>query len=262
MVDIEAQDWWTPIPGIEPATLGHLHLAVLDWPTGPVTGRFTVVLRVTSHDNLAHLNLLKYQDDSGKGSQVHRMDFDLSNDDPFEFALTIDSAAGKDGWRIGRLYAQAEHANGNLQVARPTLPFLAKNGKAVSNAGGSSQWRPTSWYKEASPALDWGYALAAVARADLPIDAPVPADWSPLVQVSRNDKGGSPPIARYRICIDPHFHDGDEGRTVKAGNGPFKGRVQVPVQDLAPGPHRLVILATQVKGDKEHSVVGAFPFTV
>lgn len=257
----ESQDWWSPIAGLpDTGVQGHLHMNVCI-PTGTISGIVEIPVVVTAHDNLAHLNLLKFQDDHGDGQQVIRMDFDLANDAPFAYTFRIDTAKLQNGWRQMRFYAQAQHANGNLQVARPVLPMqVAGSPRGTSNAKGASQYRPTTWYKEANPLLDWGYLVTAIDRVDLPVGTPVPATWCPTIQIARNDKGSSPPVATWRIVLDPAFHAGNPGIAVKSGSGPFKGDVCAPIAGLAAGDHRLVVVVDQFKGDRHHSGVGAFPF--
>ena len=258
---IESQDWWAPIPGLaDRVTQGHLHLAIT-LPTGPVSGVIDVPMLVTSHDNLAHLNLLKFQTDDW-GQTVHKMNFDLANDQPFAHLMPIDTRKLKDGWRLFRFYAQAQHSDGAIQVARPILPVEVRNGNTVKNASGSDRWKPTAWYKDDVDPKDWGYVLSALDRADLPISGPVPAGWAPFVQFAVNDKGGSPPISRHEVRIDPRFHDGIPGIIVKQGGGAFKGRVPIPVGSLAPGAHKLVLLSHQELGDRHHTGVAVYPFTV
>ena len=255
---IESQDWWAPIPGLaDRVTQGHLHLAIT-LPTGPVSGVIDVPMLVTSHDNLAHLNLLKFQTDDW-GQTVHKMDFDLANDQPFAHLMPIDTRKLKDGWRLFRFYAQARHGNGNIQVARPILPVYVSNGNTAKNASGSDKYKPTAWYKEASPFEDWGYLQAALNRVDLPVSGAVPTNWAPYVHFSVN---GGVDVDSHEVRIDPRFHDGIPGIIVKQGGGAFKGRVPIPVSSLAVGAHRLVLISHQRLGDRHHSSVGVYPFTV
>jgi hypothetical protein len=266
---IEAQDWWDgPVGKGFASSVGHpgrhTHLEVTV-PAGPVKGVYEVTWSVMHHRNSAgRLLRVKWQDDSGttrgKTEIVKKINKPLVAGRVETGTIRIDTRNEKDGWRLWRFYAFVEHANGNIQAARPVVPVYVDNRKGAKNVSGAEWIRPSGWYKEKS-GPDWGYLRTLLWRQDLP-SAPIKGKWSPKIKIDINGVSKSPKISGWSVHVDPAFHGKDPGLKVASGKGKFKGKVTVDTSKLSRGKHRLVIRAKQDSGKRHHEAVGVFPFVV
>lgn len=267
-VFIEAQDWWDPIP--ELGGLGHIHAGAC-WPLGQtLTGMVHVDLRVVFHNN--HGTLLRVSvEDAGPDTLLGRVILNYTppsgEDSTLWVPLDFDSRGMLDGQRVLRIHTVLEHANGNLEDARPVIPVIVDNGRPDKNLSSYKWINPSAWYKqiEPTPDVDWGYLGPQMSLATFPT-APVSGVWSPFLKAVLNSKkGGAPAISRSEVFIDPDFHTGSEGIVVSRMSGAQNGIVPIDTValGLTNGPHRLVFVVTQdgLAGER-HSAVGSYPFTV
>lgn len=259
---VESQDWWSPIP--ELGGLGHLHMGMC-FPTGQtVTGTVAFDVRVVLHHNAGTLIRIKMQDDNSNEHIVLRPNQAIG-DGTYWYNLKIDTRNMPDGLRLFRFYADLEHPNGNTQTARPILPLRVENGGADSNwSDRDREVRATAWYREASPALDWGYVGAVVENFN---PGPYSGAASFAAKCFVNGEGGgeaqgSPPVSSWSAHVDADFHNGNEGLVIGRGGGQLSGTLSVATGGLSEGWHRLVVKCNQALGDRTHSAVGVYSFLV
>lgn len=267
-VFIESQDWWDPIP--ELGGLGHIHSGAC-WPLAQtLTGMVHVDLRVVFHNN--HGTLLRVTvEDVGPDTQLLRINVNYTppsgQDSTLWVPLDFDSRGMLDGQRLLRIHTVLEHANGNLEDARPVIPVIVDNGKRDANMSKYKWINPSAWYKEIepSPDVDWGYLGPQMSLATFPT-APVSGVWSPRLKAVLNGKtSGAPAISRSEVFIDPDFHNGSEGIVVSRTSGALDGTLPIDTValGLTNGLHRLVFVVTQDgPAGERHSAVGSYPFTV
>jgi hypothetical protein len=256
-VFLESQDWWQPIPGVEPSTQGHVHLGMC-FPVGQtVSGVVEFDIRIVLHDNLGVITRVKMQDDQSHDHLIDIMNISApaSGELIHWHHVAIDTTRMTDGNRLFRWYVDLLHANGNRQTARTGWPLRVENGLADVNAANSTLQKFSGWYQEGD-GTEWGYTNADIGPVPT---APISATWRPTIQVSNS---GGPGVTSYRVALDPDFHAGNPGATVASGVGAFKGPVSIDPSVLTPGRHRLVVITTSTIADEEHSGVGVVPFVV
>lgn len=96
------------------------------------------------------------------------------------------------------------------------------------------------WYE------GFGYTNASYAeRYSAAAPPTVSGTWRPKVRM-RSGSGGAP-VTSHRAHVDPDFHMGSAGWTVKQGRGPFEGRLGVDTTRLANGWHKLVLVSNSKK---------------
>jgi hypothetical protein len=268
---MEAQNWWDgPVGGLEPDIVGfpfrHIHFAVQVPIFDTVSGTVDVPFRAFTHGNVGILTRVKWQDDQGRAEQtiVLTPHVAIGPDQVYEGVFHIDTTKELDGIRLWRFYAVWTHLNGNVQVARPIYSVNVSNGNPVKNMPDTI--RPTGWYKELGAlgglgALDWGYTQVAMDKREFP-RGPLTSVWTPTLNCAVNSKGGSPPISRFSIHLDPDFHNGDQGTVLAQRVGAGTLTVSIDPAQLAPGPHRLVGRCEQDADGKHNEGVGVFPFEV
>ena len=256
-VFLEVQDWWTPIPGLEPAQQGHLHMGTC-FPLGQtVSGTVEFDIRILLHDNLGTIQRVKMQNDKSTNSVLDYIQVTPPNAGDFVHwhYATVDTTLMPDGMRLFRWYVDLVHANGNLQTTRGGWPVRVENGLLDEDMRNASKLKFSGWYREAD-LTDWGYQLADI--GSLPL-TPISGVWTPTVTLDNN---GGFAVTQHRVAIDPDFHAGDPGMTVFEGSGPYIGPVSIDIGALTPGRHRLVLITTTTLADEEHVGVAVIPFEV
>jgi hypothetical protein len=253
---LEAQDHWSPIPGLN--TLGHVHIGMCFPLYQTVSGKVTFDVRVVMYQNKGTWIRLKGQDDGSENFYLEKPNITPPDGGERIFwrTVTVDTTQLADGIRHFRWYADVQHANGNTQTARANWPLEVQNGTADQDAPNSVRYM--NWYKHASPARDWGYIGPFVASIPL---APVDASLTLDVKCALNGAGGAPAIDRAMVNLDPNFHQGSQGTIVYSG-APLNGKLTVDTSRLAEGPHKLSLRCIQEDGNEMHEGIGVVPFVV
>ncbi|MGQ0609195.1 MAG: CBM96 family carbohydrate-binding protein [Chloroflexota bacterium] len=256
-VFLEVQDWWTPIPGLEPIQQGHLHMGTC-FPLGQtVSGTVEFDIRILLHDNLGTIQRVKMQNDKSKNSVLDYINLTPPGAGDFVHwhYATVDTTLMPDGMRLFRWYVDLVHANGNLQTTRGGWPVRVENGLLDEDMKNAAKLKFSGWYREAD-LTDWGYQLADI--GSLPL-TPISGVWTPTVTFDNN---GGFAVTQHRAAIDPDFHAGDPGMTVLEATGPYSGPLSIDTGALTPGRHRLVLITTTTLADEEHVGVAVIPFEV
>jgi hypothetical protein len=253
---LEAQDHWSPIPGLN--TLGHVHIGMCFPLYQTVSGKVTFDVRVVMYQNKGTWIRLKGQDDASDNFYLEKPNITPPDGGERIFwrAVTVDTTRLADGIRHFRWYADVLQANGNIQTARANWSLEVQNGKADKDAPNTVRYM--NWYKVASPPRNWGYIGPAVGKIPL---APVDATLKLFAKCSLNGASGSPAIDRAMVNLDPDFHHGSQGTVVYSGP-PLTGDLSVDTSALAEGTHKLSIRCIQEDGKEMHEGIGVVPFVV
>jgi hypothetical protein len=257
---VESQDWWSPIPAL--GGMGHIHMGMC-WPIGRIVGgRVRFDVKVTFHHNKGRLILIKLQDDRSVTLRKVKPNYSppVGGTATYWKTFFVDTRLVPDGVRMFRWYARIRHGNGNEETARAGWPLNVENGKLDRNGTAWGQYQGSGWYKQARSGLDWGYQTAFI-TGGIPVN-PVGGVWRPRVKFSCN---GCNRVSSWFATVDPNFHAGDRGWTVRNGKGGgWGGNLAIDTRRLSNGPHRLVLVSSsrRINPVRRHSGVLVVPFTV
>ena len=262
-VTLESQAWWAKDGIRVPEVVGHhIHVqATIPRPGRIVNGRVDVPVRLILHDQVGEPNFVRWQDASStKGSiPVDRDDFTCTTHDGFTdcvFAtvLPIDFGAFGTGLRELRI---------SLNV-----PDEQPDNLVGSDQGDQRMYQSTGWQvcvRSCSPeyrsgpefveARGWyeghGYQNARLTTGFESVRA------GATVGVKLAPGAGGEPTVFSAVYLDPDMHRHNPGRILLEHSGPYSGSVTIPA-DLAPGTHRLTLLAS----DGKNAGVLVIPFVV
>lgn len=255
---IEAQAWWREAGLSIPNNVGeHIHASVC-WPTYGtiVTGTLHIDLRILVHngDEATHhflermrVNWRPYNsesgggllldntgdwdiplDASGNGSRIFPIDLNLSSLGTATRRIRINPMAGND----------------------PDKMFPGWEGWLCVRACNTSTTKTTGkgWYS------GHGYQNASF-NSLIPTS---PKSGNYTFNVNMNPGGDGLATVQHGIYIDPDFHNGSTGITVRQANGTFSGNVTIDTRTLSDGPHKLVLMAR----DSDLAGIQVIPFTV
>lgn len=238
---LEAQGWWVPIPGLEDAVndFGHLHVGTCFPVEQQVSGTLDFDVRVTLHDNPGELRAIRPHfatpggnPTSGKISNIGntcpagetctwwfhtQMDTTLSDYDGRQEIRFLTSVAEPDGQEL--------HVSTGWQV-----DIRNGGGREVKDYRRANFLEARGWYEGVN------YEVGRLA-SEFPFDPKT--EWALKLEI----KPGADGIATtgYQVTIDPRFHVGDPGRVLIDGDGEYRGTIDLPVAELEPGPHKLVL---------------------
>jgi hypothetical protein len=257
---VETQAWWREAGISLPANVGqHIHLGTC-WPKygtildGVVQQSVTVILHDQPSD--AHAAFLRagytlngtvfYKrtadvviplDSNGNGSRtfVIPIDTSLLTTGSSEFRFTYDVLTTVNGQ--AREQFNTTGWQGCVRTCDGpdrTLPWIEMRG----------------WYGKDSQGINHNYQNVRL-RSD-----PSCLQSGGVCKVEMKLGSGGRPTVLSWAAIDPDYHNGIGGTTLKQVNGPFSGSITIPT--LSSGTHKLVLGAS----DGKNAGVGAFTFIV
>lgn len=258
---LETQSWWEPVPGLN--TQGHVHMGVC-WPDRQVvSGTLRLDIVGLFHLERGKITQFKVQDDLStdfiSAANIAVDSSTYTGSDPTVIrTMSIDTTKMPDGLRQLRIYIYFTHPNGNSQRTKAMYRVRVNNVPGTTGEIGPkySEYGGAGWYKEAD-GTDWGYQTATLKSGSFPGVACVPDIWKPVVDT---DPSGT---TEHLVTIDPHFHDGDQGRVVhRSTTAGYEGPVVIDTSTLSIGWHKLVIQSARRVGSEENGGVFLLPFRV
>lgn len=246
-VTYESQVWWRRAGISVPDAVGaHIHTKATVPADGyPVDGRLTIPVTVTLHAARGTTNWFRM------GTEDHLLyQRDLSigpcGDCSSSFDVTIDVSGLPTGRHELRMSAnnpdedpslageQRMYQSTGYQICVRSCTPSYRSGLSIEARG---------WY------TDFGYQNVRLDSppASLGSGATIGVKFGPGADGQATEFAG--------VYIDPNFHAGSAGIVVREWSGEFGGSVKLP--NLAPGPHRLVL----VSSDGQNAGVLVVPFT-
>jgi hypothetical protein len=242
-VFLESQGWWGPMP--RTARTGHVHVGTCFPHAQTVRGVLTFDVRVKLHENDGVAYLLRLS----VGSSVvtsQTISMSCEEDCTRWFTLSYDTSKwAYDGRQELRLTAKIKQPDGTTQYQSTGWQVYFANGKPLRNYRSSDVVIARGWY------TNFGYANATL-ETPLPLE-PISGTWTPRVNFSRSG---------YLATIDADFHGGNEGTVVARGTGSGDRQLAIDTTKLANGPHKLVLVSSDVRSAGTNSGVQVIPFVV
>jgi hypothetical protein len=257
-VFLESQAWWLQTPGKTGTDNGHVHIGTCFPHAQKVTGVVGFDVRIILHDNpgrLTHINIGVAGEWGSIRSVALTPDWRCSPTGTCTkwFRVYVDTRkVPRDGRQEFRFRAQVKQPDGKEMIASTGWLAWVQNGKAISHYRDAWSAEARGWYTGV------GYANAKI--ESLPM-SPVSGMWYPKVRMTAGS--GGIPVTSYRAVLDPDFHAGKNGTTIRSGLGSFKGTLGIDTTKLSNGKHKLVLLASAnaLVGSTNKGVL-VVPFTV
>lgn len=239
------QAWWasgTDAPG--PAAM-HVHIDT-DFPVGaglngrdPLTGEIQLAVTATVHHAPAGSKLTTtaiYSEPLHKIIREIRWNQTVggATNQVFTWQGTLDTRlGGYDGRQEYRFLTKVNRPDGNsLRVTSGIQAYVA-NGKSVKHARSANWNEARGWYD--------GFNYQNCRFLDPWPISPVSGIWSPLIEITPGS--GGRPTDRHWIVLDPANHFHEPGTMLRDAPGKFgKARFPIDTTQLAPGPHKLVLV--------------------
>jgi hypothetical protein len=241
---LESQSWWTQTPGRQGNNFGHIHVGTCFPYKQRVSGIVNFDLRVIIHDNPGTAYLLRVMTED---SVLYQKSISLKCPVPgsctFWFPISADTAkASHDGRNELRMSVKLKEPDGKVMFNSSGWQVYLENGKALRDYRSSDMTEARGWY------TDVEYTNARL-DSDIPRSS-VSGLWT--FKVSLKPGSGGLPVTYHRVILDPNFHEGIPGTTVKQGTGPYSGTITIDTRKLANGKHKLVL-----KSDAADSASGS-----
>lgn len=255
-VFLESQAWWFRTPGKTGTSQGHVHVGTCFPHRQKIAGVVRFDVRVIMHDNpgvLTHVNIGAAGEWGSIRSVALTPNWRCATTCTRWFRVYVDTRKiPRDGRQEFRFRAQVKEPDGKEMIASTGWLAWVSNGRTVQHYRSSWSAEARGWYTDA------GYANAKI--DDLPLSA-VSGIWRPTVRMSPGS--GGVPVTSYRVILDPDFHAGKPGTTVRSGSGSYKGAVSIDTTKLRNGKHKLVLIADAATsvGSTNRGVM-VVPFTV
>jgi hypothetical protein len=261
---VESQAWWAK-DGIDiPHVVGHhIHVQATVPKTGViVNGRVDVPVHLLLHDQVGKPNFIRWQDGSTtKGSSAPPA-FTCSTHDGFtdciaDAVLPIDFASFGTGLRELRISlnvpdeqpdvsgAQRMFQSFGIEVCVRACSPVAVGGRSLTFL------EARGWYDDTGTTGPHEYQNSRITTG---IDS-VKAGGTVGVKLAPGS--GGRPTTFSGAFLDSNMHLHDAGRVIATWAGPHTGDISIP-SDLAPGSHKLILVAS----DGKNAGVLAVPFTV
>jgi hypothetical protein len=235
-VFLESQAWWFRTPGKTGTTQGHVHVGTCFPHRQKVTGVIRFDVRVILHDNpgvLTHVNIGAAGEWGSIRSVALSPNWRCATTCTRWFRVSVDTRKiPRDGRQEFRFRAQVKEPDGKEMIASTGWLAYVANGRTIQHYRSSWSAEARGWYTDA------GYANAKI--DDLPMSA-VSGVWRPSVRMTAGS--GGVPVTSYRVILDPDFHAGKRGTTIRSGSGSFRGSVTIDTTKLSNGKHKLVLIA-------------------
>lgn len=256
-VFLESQAWWYRTPGQTGTDHGHIHIGTCFPHAQKIHGVVRFDVRVIMHNNpgtLTHVNIGIDGEWGGVRSVALTPKWNCAQATCTRWFRTfVDTRkAQRDGRQEFRFRAQVKEPDGKEMIASTGWLAYLQNGKPIQHyrSGWSAEAR--GWY------TNTGYANAKI--ESMPIAA-VHGIWSPKVRMTAGS--GGIPVTSYRAVLDPDFHAGKPGTTLRSGAGSFHGALRIDTRKLRNGKHKLVLIAdaNASTGSTNRGIL-VVPFTV
>ncbi len=253
----ESQAWWR-LEGISvPDAVGaHVHVkATVPVDGTPIDGKVAIPIVVTLHNARGALTWFRMGTESKYLMPATNLStfnagnaFGPCSDCTLSFTANVDFTAIPTGRHELRMSANNPDEDPDLTGAqrmfqstgyqvcvRSCTPTYRANTPSIEARG---------WY------TDHAYANASLTSAHSSVTS------GGTISVKLGPGSGGKPTKFAGVYIDPSFHAGSAGITVKTWAAAFRGSVTLPT--IAPGEHRLVL----VSSDGQSAGVLSIPFTV
>jgi hypothetical protein len=247
-ITVESQAWWRAEGIIVPSRVGaHIHAkATLPADGHPITGRLEIPVTITLHDARGSTNWFRI---GTEAQQLFQRDLSIGpcHNCATLFTATIDLSGVPTGRHELRMSANNPDED----------PDKAGEQRMFQSTGYQICVRScTPSYRDAGVQIEargW-YTGVEYQNARLDTD-PATIRSGGLVDVRLGPGVGGAPTRFAGVYIDPDFHAGLSGTVVREWSSAFSGSVRIP--NVAPGPHRLVLLSS----DGQNAGVLAVQFT-
>ncbi len=254
---LESQAWWYQTPGKTGTTNGHVHVGTCFPHAQKVAGVVRFDVRVILHHNpgvLTHVNIGIAGEWGSIRSVALSPNWRCATDTCTRwFRVYVDTRkAARDGRQEFRFRAQVKEPDGKEMIASTGWLAWLNNGKPIQHYRDSWSAEARGWYTGV------GYANAKI--ASVPMTA-LRGWWSPSLRMTAGS--GGIPVTSYRVVLDPDFHAGNPGTTLRSGTGSFRGVVGIDTRKLRNGKHKLVLIANAAAsvGSTNRGLL-VVPFTV
>jgi hypothetical protein len=236
-VFLESQAWWYRTPGKTGTDHGHVHIGTCFPHAQKVTGVVRFDVRVILHRNpgrLTHINIGIVGEWGGIRSVALTPSWRCAETTCTRWFRTyVDTRkALRDGRQEFRFRAQVKEPDNKEMIASTGWLAYVKNGKPIQHYRASWSAEARGWY------TNTGYANAKIEF--LPMNS-VRGVWWPKVRMTAGS--GGIPVTSYRAILDPDFHAGKAGTTIRSGTGSFRGSLRIDTTRLRNGKHKLVLIA-------------------
>lgn len=236
-VFLESQAWWYRTPGKTGTDRGHVHIGTCFPHAQKVSGVVRFDVRMILHHNpgtMTHINIGIAGEWGGIRSVALTPNWRCAQETCTRWFTTyVDTRkAPRDGRQEFRFRAQVKEPDGKEMIASTGWLAYLRNGKPIQHYRASWSAEARGWY------TDVGYVNAKI--ESLPM-ASVHGVWWPAVRMTAGS--GGIPVTSYRAVLDPDFHAGKPGTTIRSGTGSFKGSLRIDTTRLSNGKHKLVLIA-------------------
>jgi hypothetical protein len=236
-VFLESQSWWFRTPGKTGTDRGHVHIGTCFPHAQKVSGVVRFDVRVILHHNpgtLTHINIGIAGEWGSVRSVALTPDWRCAETTCTRWFTTyVDTRkALRDGRQEFRFRAQVKGPDSKEMVASTGWLAYVQNGRPIQHYRSSWSAEARGWY------TNTGYANAKI--ESLPMAA-IHGLWRPAVRMTAGS--GGIPVTSYRAVLDPDFHAGKAGVTIRSGAGSFKGTLKIDTTRMSNGKHRLVLIA-------------------
>lgn len=235
---LESQAWWNRTPGKTGTEHGHVHIGTCFPHAQKISGTVRFDVRIILHDNpgtLTHINIGIAGEWGSIRSVALTPKWRCGVDKTCTrwFTVYVDTRkAERDGRHEFRMRAQVKEPDGKESIASTGWLAWLNNGKPIEHYRDSWSAEARGWYTGV------GYANAKI--ENMPMKA-VRGWWNPTVRMTAGS--GGIPVTSYRVVLDPDFHAGKQGITLRSGTGSFKGVIGIDTRKLRNGKHKLVLMA-------------------
>lgn len=262
-VFMEAQGWWKGTTGIganEPFG-SHVHVGTC-FPWGvPVSGTVELDVRILLHDNPGQLYRIRPQIWYDGGNVVlnevyYRTTFPTGDGEVWQHISLDTTRVPFDGLQELRLFTEVRQPDGKVQYVSTGWALDIRNGKPVNH------YKPDAQAPRFTEGRGW-YTGANYTNSrfeDPAFQTPVSGLWTPDLKMTAGSGGVS--VTSHAVYIDPDFHNGSSGITVKSGLGKWDGDVAIDTTTLTNGPHKLVLRADAAISTGTNSGLLVIPFVV
>lgn len=263
---MEAQAWWKgdgveSLIGADAPGGAHVHVGTC-FPWGqPVSGTVEFDVRIMLHDNPGELYRIRpqvwYDGGNWVESEVfYRQSFTEPDVTLWQHIIIDTTRSPYDGLQELRLFTEVHHTDGADQYASTGWALDIRNGRPVNH------YKPDAQAPRFTEGRGW-YTGADYTNSrfeDPAFMAPVSGIWAPDVKMTAGS--GGEPVTFHALYIDPDFHNGSSGITVKSGPGKWDGDVVIDTTTLSNGLHRLVLRADATISTGTNSGLLVIPFVV
>lgn len=267
---VDAQSWWLPTEGANPAGTnhGHIHVGACIPERETMTGPFTLDIRMVLHDpgqqkiNTGSTSapyvsvVMKDQSIEKVQSKVYQTGWTCPTPGTctrWGQVVVNPSVFSTDGLKETRLRFFSDvndaAAGGTTAAARMTanLNFQyyvdLSPTRTISDVSRDPYLRGKGWYSAPGRNVAvGGYCEADLVTVPVP-NTPISGIWSPAVKMVWHGDARDPQVTAHEIRIDPDFHNNDPGIIVRRAAGEYDAPISIDTTQLANGKHTLFLRA-------------------